>query len=375
MRFTLVFIFFYLLFTTPSWGQKEILYVGTYSVRGSEGIYVYEFNRARGSLTLLQTITTAESPTYLAIDSKRKFLYAVNRGSVDEQSTGGSVSSYRIHPKTGKLTLIDTRPSYGADPCHISLDQHGEYAFIAHYSEGNIVVLPLFENGTIGSPTDSKKYYGTSVNTMRQTQSHVHSSTITKDNRHVYVADLGTDKIYGYTFNADAGTLDQGHETLLYGGVGPRMMTLNASENTLYVIEELTSTVGILDRHKNTGTLTIKSDTIRSLPKDFSGSNTSSHLAITPNQKFLYVANRGADVITHYKISTASTLQRVRDYSSGGKTPRNFLIDSKGQFLLVGNQDSDTIVLFKINVSTGELIHTGNKQTVPSPACLKMISL
>jgi 6-phosphogluconolactonase len=373
MKISLGVIIVVLLTTIPSRAQKEILYVGTFSVRGSEGIYVFEFNRAKATLTHIQTVKTLESPTYLAIDPKKKFLYSVNRGSIDAQTSGGSVTSFQIHPKTGKLTTIDSRPSYGDNPCHITIDRKGEFAFISNFTEGNIVVLPLFEDGNIGSPTDSKKYFGTSVNTMRQTQSHVHSSIITKDNKHLYIADLGTDKIYGYEFNAVDGTLENGHETILHGGVGPRMMTFNASENTLYVAEELTSSIAILKRDIHRGTLHIVADTIQSLPKNFTGRNTTSDIVITPNQKFLYLANRGADIITSYKLSP--TLQRSKEYRSGGKTPRHFIVDSKGQFLLVGNQDSDTIVIFKINGSTGELTPLDKTISVPSPVCLKLITL
>ena len=41
---------------------KEIMYVGTYSVRGSEGIYVFEFDRKAGTLQPVQSVSNAKSP-------------------------------------------------------------------------------------------------------------------------------------------------------------------------------------------------------------------------------------------------------------------------------------------------------------------------
>lgn len=46
---------------------KEIIYVGTYSERGSKGIYVFEFDREAVKLTEIQALTDREHPTYLDI--------------------------------------------------------------------------------------------------------------------------------------------------------------------------------------------------------------------------------------------------------------------------------------------------------------------
>ena len=73
------------------------LYVGTFSERGSQGIYVYDFNGATGETKLLQTEASRESPSFLASASYSKpFLYAVNRASVVPGQKWGSVSAYAI---------------------------------------------------------------------------------------------------------------------------------------------------------------------------------------------------------------------------------------------------------------------------------------
>ncbi|HEY3487719.1 MAG TPA: beta-propeller fold lactonase family protein, partial [Gammaproteobacteria bacterium] len=55
--------------------SKEILYVGTGS---DSGIHVFEFDRVKPALNLLQTVP-AVKPTFLAIHPKGKFLYSANR--------------------------------------------------------------------------------------------------------------------------------------------------------------------------------------------------------------------------------------------------------------------------------------------------------
>src|SRR6188768_4025326 len=81
--------------------QKNIIYVGTFSQRGSQGIYVFQFDRAKSSLKLLQTVPGLESPTFLTVDRNGQFLYSVNRGRADINDKGGSVSAYAINSKTG----------------------------------------------------------------------------------------------------------------------------------------------------------------------------------------------------------------------------------------------------------------------------------
>ena len=53
--------------------KKEILYVGTFSVRGSQGIYAFSFDRTKRVLKLLQTVPSLESPSYLTVHPSGKF--------------------------------------------------------------------------------------------------------------------------------------------------------------------------------------------------------------------------------------------------------------------------------------------------------------
>jgi 6-phosphogluconolactonase len=137
--------------------KRKYLYVGTFSVRGSQGIYAFSFDRARRTLKPLQTVPSLESPSYITLHPSGKFLYSVNRGRADAADNGGSVSAYGIDPKSGKLNGIGHRSSYGDDPCHITIDKTGNYAFVSNYNRGNLVVLQLFDDGIIGSPSDAKK--------------------------------------------------------------------------------------------------------------------------------------------------------------------------------------------------------------------------
>ncbi len=357
--------------------KKEIIYVGTYAIRESKGIYVFELNRAKGTLKLIQTIVDRSSPSFLAIHPSGKYLYSVNSSPIEGHEGSGSASSFSIDQKTGKLTFINHVSSFGDGPCHIAVDWNGDWAFVSNYNEGNLVVLPIFEDGSLGAPSDSKKYSGKSVNKFRQEKPHIHSARISKDNKFVYVSDLGTDKIYTYSIDAVNGKISPAEksEVSVAPGAGPRHFALHPTGNFAYSAEELTSTVGVFSVDRTTGALTILQDTVKSLPQTFTGINTSAEIQTNPSGSFLYMSNRGADILSVFTIDPAGTIRLVGTQSTMGKTPRNFLVDRRGKFIWVANQNSDAVTIFRINGKTGMPVFTGNRVKVPSPVCIRHLIL
>ena len=55
-----------------------LLYVGTYTSKGSEGIYVFKFDAETGNLSKLHTVKNVVEPSFLTIDKNKKYLYAAN---------------------------------------------------------------------------------------------------------------------------------------------------------------------------------------------------------------------------------------------------------------------------------------------------------
>lgn len=356
--------------------KKEIIYVGTYSVRDSKGIYVFELNRAKATLKLIQTIVDRNSPSFLAVHPSGKFLYSVNSSAIEGHEGSGSASAFSIDRKTGKLTFINHVSSFGDGPCHITVDWNGDWAFVSNYNEGNLVVLPIFEDGSLGAPSDSKKYSGNSVNKFRQEKPHIHSARISKDNKFVYVSDLGTDKIYTYSIDAANGKISPAakSEVSVAPGAGPRHFALHPTGNFAYSAEELTSTVGVFSVDRTSGALTLIQDTVKSLPASFSGINTSAEIQTDAAGKYLYMSNRGADVLSYFSIEPTGKIKFLGTQSTMGKTPRNFLVDRRGKFIWVANQDSDMITIFRID-KTGKPVFTGNKVKVPAPVCIRHLIL
>lgn len=360
--------------TVDAQSAKEILYVGTYSLRGSEGIYVFEFDRKAGTVKPLQSVSNTKSPSFLAIHPSKKYLYSVNEAAKTGPSKAGAVSAYAIDGATGKLTFLNGESSLGEGPCHISIDQTGKTAFVSNYGGGNLAVLPIKPNGMLGAATDSVKYTGKGANAKRQDKAHVHSTIVSPDNRFIYVADLGLDKLNIFEADVKNSTVKpaQMPYVSVKPGYGPRHFTFHPNGKFAYLVEELTSSVAVFSRDAKTGALTLLSDGVKTLPESFSGENTSADIHIDPSGRFLYQSNRGRNALAMFAIDSNGKLTSLGDEPTMGKTPRNFMIDPKGDFVFVVNQDSDNMTLFRRDQKTGKLTYTGQSIQVPAPVCVIM---
>ena len=353
--------------------RELLVYVGTYTSGKSEGIYLYRLDLTSGKLRHAATTKGVKDPSFIALSPGRRNLYAVNEVEDFGGKKSGALSSFAVDQSTGNLRLLNQQPSLGGAPCYVDVDRSGRFVLVANYSGGNIAVLPILSDGSLGEATDVKQYIGSSINVERQEGPHAHCIVLDPANRFAYGCDLGTDKVMIYRFDARRGKLIPGRTpwVQLKPGAGPRHITFHPGGKYAYVINELHATVTAFAHDRDRGNLK-EVQTIPTLPADFTGENTSADIHVSPDGRFLYCSNRGHDSIAAFEIAPRSgKLTFVAHQSSGGKAPRNFAIDPTGRFLLVANQKSDNIVTYRRDLTTGQLTATRHVAEVPSPVCLK----
>ena len=369
MKSILSIVFFF--FCLPVFGQKNYyLLVGT-SRGKSSGIYVYDFNNKNGTTKIIDSIKSS-NPSYLAVSDNQKFVYAVSE--VVRESNNGQVKAFAFDNKTGRLKLLNEQASMGDHPCYISIDKTGKWISVGNYSSGNFAVLPINQDGSLGTPSASIQHTGQGVNKSRQESPHVHATVFSTDNNYLYVPDLGIDKVMIYSFNAKTGAITPSKDTAfkLEEGSGPRHIDFHPNGKWVYLIQEMAGTVTAFN-YKNGRLERIQS--ISSLPKGYSKPFTSADIHVSPNGKFLYASNRdSSNTIAIFKIDQLTGKLYLSGHQSTlGKTPRNFNLDPSGNFLLVANQNSNSVVIFKINRQTGLLTDTGQRIDVGNPVCIKWI--
>jgi 6-phosphogluconolactonase len=269
------------------------------------------------------------------------------------------------------LTLLNAQPSGGKGATHLTVDKTGNWVIVGCYTSGNLSVLPVEADGSLGSITQTIQHEGSSIDPDRQTKPYVHSINIAPNNIDVFVPDLGTDKIMTYTLNVQTGQLTSGNPvfTATTPGSGPRHFTFHPNGKFAYVIQEMGSTITGFT-YKN-GALS-SFQTVKTLPDDYTGRKWSADIHISPDGRFLYGSNRAHESLAIFSIhQKTGQLTLVGHQSVNGKTPRNFVIDPTGNFVLVANQDSDNITIFRRDKQTGKLTATGKEIMVSMPVCLK----
>lgn len=262
--------------------SEQVAYVGTYTDKESEGIYTYHIDIKDDVTIRSETVTQiGDNPSFLAVHPSGEFLYAVH--DVED----GRVTAFR-RDTDGSLRRLNQESSGASRPCHCSVHPSGEYLLIAHYTGGAVSTLPIRADGGVAPPAETHRHEGSSVHPERQTQPHPHSITPGPTGRHLYVPDLGTDEIVVYEF--DDGALERADAVSIDDGAGPRHLTFHPNEQFAYVINELDSTVTVLER-TDRGSL-LERGTVSTLPPDYGGENITADIHVHPSGVWVYGSNR-----------------------------------------------------------------------------------
>jgi 6-phosphogluconolactonase len=359
--------------------NASLVYVGTYTgtPSKSKGIYLFWMRiegdgiHEKATLEPLGVAAETANPSFLALDAKRHLLFCANETETFNGKPGGGVSAFAIDPANGKLKLINQGSSMGAGPCQLVLDKTGKNVLVANYNSGNVAVLPVAADGTLGEATCVIQDSGKGPNAQRQEGPHAHCVTMSPDNKFAYVCDLGTDKVMIFKFDAENGKLTENNPPFAQTkpGVGPRHLVFHPNGKFAYVINELASSITTFAYDDKTGGLK-ELQTLSSLPENFKGQNTAGEIDIVPSGKFLFASNRGDDSVALFAIAAdKGTLTWVTEQNTGGKTPRHFGIQPSGKHLAICNQNSDTVLVCRIDSMNGRLKPSGVFAQVPSPSC------
>ncbi len=353
------------------------VYFGTYTGKGSQGIYVSKLDSKTGQLTPPVLAATTPNPTFLAVHPNGTALFAANEIADYQGKKSGAVAGYSINPKNGLLTLINQESAGGDGTCHLVVDAKGKNVLCANYGGGSVAVLPLDSSLKLLPRTAFIQHQGSSANESRQKAPHAHSINLSRNNRFAYAADLGLDKILIYKFDATQGSLvaNDPASVSLKPGAGPRHFAFTPGGNFAYAINELDSTLTGFSFDRDRGGLT-EVQTLSTLPADFKGGNSTAEVQVHPSGQYVYGSNRGHHSIAVFSIDAFNgKMSLVEHQSTQGKTPRNFAIDPEGRYLIAANQDSGNIVPFKINADSGKLTPTGQSLEVSMPVCIKFVPI
>ncbi|MEL6672920.1 MAG: lactonase family protein [Bacteroidota bacterium] len=360
--------------------DSHLFFVGTYTQKEGHvdgkaaGIYVCGMDKKTGTVSMLDTLSGITNPSYLTPHPNGKFVYAVSEIAAADAYVG-EVVALAFDPETQQLSHLNAVSSHGNAPCHISVAPDGSMVLVANYVGGTVAGFPLKEDGSLAEASSVHQHAYAQSSHPRQEAAHAHMIQAL-DEQYVLAADLGSNQLIHYSREAGDSLALQAMTTVQAEG-GPRHFACHPEKNWLYVLNELSATVELYDADSLQQSLpavqriSTISDSSRAVP-----TISCAAIHLHPNGRFLYVSNRGLgesqeNSIASFAISPEDgQLSFLGSVSSGGSIPRDFAISPDGKFLVVANQNSDNLLTYSIN-EAGLPVATGQEFSLPTPVCLK----
>jgi len=316
---------------------------------------VFRVDGATGAIEALARHPAGETVMPLALSADRRVLHAATRGAQR------SIVTYSVDTHTGQLTHVRTA-QITSSLAYVSLTPSNAWLLGASYGENSVSVYPANAGDT------------TTPLQVIEGVANAHSVITSADGRFVYVASLGSDTVCCYALNENTtgAPLEQLQTAPVEKGFGPRHLRLSPDGSTLYVSSEFRATVAVFARDNETGKLTARGVSPRAaalahLRDGFMRANTpnaadvdpatlvwGADVQLTPNGRFIYVAERTSSRLICYRIANDGTLHDA-GYTGTETQPRGFSIDPSGRFLVATGERSTHVSVYAIDAETGAL--------------------
>lgn len=351
-----------------------------------QGVQAWRLDSKTGKLQRGPASELGPNPAFLLAHPALPVMWA----STECIDRNGEVITLAVSPD-GTLREVGRQDAGGRSTCYLTLTPSGRHLAAVNYWDAVLSLLPVVpETGLVaGAAVDTvtqpgAKYVFDTNPTReehwahRQRWPHTHCWVTEPYSREFhFVCDLGEDKIWWYSLDERDRKVVLGGGVQLTAGHGPRHLVFHPRLRVAFVINELKSTISVLQYQPPTnpaapGAAPLDQDshdadavlrhaqTLRTLPDAFdSPDHHRSHAAeirVHPAGTFVCVANRGHDSIAVFQIDQQhGTLTRLHIVPSGGAFPRNFNFSSSGKYVVVGNQNSNNLTSFAFDEHTGKM--------------------
>lgn len=291
-----------------------------------------------------------ESPSFITTGDG--YLFAIT-----ENRYYAAIYAYRKDGLSYRLT--DRRSLEGRELCHLVYSEKNKLLIGSCYGSGHVICASFDPETGLFGDTHSIAQEG-------EKESRQHCIVLNKAQDLAYTVNLGLDQIIIYSI-AD-GELTEKQRISVKAESGPRHARLSADEKLLYVITEYSNEIFVYD----TQDWTLK-QAVSTLPESYFGSSRCSTLCIAPDNRYLYAANRYADIISVMEIAEDGLLTLKTTFDCGGNSPRHMELTPDGRDLVICCQDSDWVVFKRLNKETGLPSSTVRELPVMGPACVVFV--
>ncbi|MEG1686398.1 MAG: beta-propeller fold lactonase family protein [Angelakisella sp.] len=332
------------------------LYIGTYTVRDSQGIYRAVLSQA--GLTGVSLVAALDNPTWVSCAPNGQLLACGGLGGNPNERPQGELFAYK-RVQDGGLAFCGKAGSGGIAPCHLAYAPSKGLAFVANYHSGSLSAYRLTDSAPQRYATLLLKEL---TREPDEKVSHAHCCLVDRAEQRLFVCDLGLDSIFVFSLG-DQGELALVQRFVLPKGCGPRHAVLSPEEKLLYVVCELSSQLLVLDAQ--TGAVR---ECHKLTDSEFTGFAAAAAIRMDAAGQRLAVSCRGNDKLTLFRLGQDGGVTGRTEVPLSGSFPRDIVLTPDWSWLLAAYQHSDFVELFRLEADG--TMRSVQRLTVPSPVCL-----
>lgn len=303
-------------------------------------IVTFRRDAESGRVTRLGETICPGEPANLAATNDGRILFVSLRST-------GQLAAYRIHPDDGSLELLNVVQG-GDDPAFLRLDQTERFLMTAYYVSNRVSVHRIHADGSLSEEPVC----------VVATDRNAHGVAIDQTNRFVYVSHTGANRIDQFAFDAGSGQLSHLEPPFVMAcsGENPRHIVIHPSGRWLYSSNEAGSSqldgASLYRIDPDLKTLS-EVEAVSSLTPETAtalgpAENSTSECLLTPDGRFLYVANRGDNSLAIFAVNEADGRLTRLAVQPVEAVPRSFSISRDGRFLYAAGEASGRIAVFEI---------------------------
>jgi 6-phosphogluconolactonase len=307
-----------------------------------------------GSLVAGERVKVAGTVMPMAVSANKHFLYAASRAKPF------SLHAYAINSTNGGLTHLSTVPAAESFP-YISLDKTGRFLLGSSYGGNLVSVNAVGADGRVMDPPLQVIPVGRNA----------HSIRLDDSNKFAYVATLGSDAVFQFTFDNKTGKLTSNTPpvAMMKAGSGPRHFVTSNDNKYMYLLSEMAGTVTTMAIDAKTGLLSEVSQVSglspdskltpgmadRNTPRNKDNDIWAADIHLTPDGKFIYTSERTNSTLNVFSVDSATGKLTYMSSTPTETGPRGFAIDAKGRYLVASGEKSETISVYAIAGGNGAL--------------------
>ena len=325
-----------------------------------EGITVWA--REGAAWEKIQTVSCGPNPSYLCLNGSQDRLYAIH-GDYSE------VTAFQAG-EDGRLTQLNTVPTYGTNPVHLVVSPNGKSLYVANLETGSLARLTLEKDGSLGGVQQVIFVPGQPGHGY---VSHPHQVCLHPDGKWLLVPcqgrDHGVGKVAVYAIDPEDNHLTEAFVWTARKGAEPRHVAVHPNGRWVYLVNEKDSTAIFFHFDEGTGTLEPR-QMLTTLPEDYFGPGWASGIVMERSGKAVYVSNRTHDTVPVFTIDPETGRLAFRqNLPTEGNQPRFLDLEPDGKRLVAANELTHTVTVFDVQPD-GSLEREKNQIREGSPVCV-----